>query len=150
MATASDIKPQIETLLLRLGLELYDLVIGHAGRRSAVRVFIDKPGGVTVADCENASKEIAMLLDVEEFSATPYTLEVSSPGLDRPLKNEKDFRRVVGEKVILQVKDSSGGRKTVAGKIVECSAGVVTLQCPEETRTIPLDAIAGGKVEITF
>ena len=142
------IKSVIEKKLSSMGLELYELKYIKAGSRLILRVFIDKDGSVSVDDCEKASHEISILLDVENFSQTPYTLEVSSPGIDRPLTTEKDFRRVVGNDVRLHFRDNEKKNRTVSGRVVACSDGNVAIETTKGLKTVPLPDITGGKIEI--
>ena len=144
------IKPLIEKKLASMGLELYELKCIRAGTRLIVRIYIDKEGSVTVGDCEKANFEISILLDVENFSQKPYTLEVSSPGIDRLLTTEKDFRRAVGNNVKLSLNDIEGKNKTVLGRLVTCSDGNVTIEMINGTQTIPLSDIKSGKIKIKF
>jgi ribosome maturation factor RimP len=150
MATIEEITPAIESLLRRTGIELYEIKYVRAGKRSILRVFIDKEAGVTIDDCENASKDISMLLDVENFSNQPYTLEVSSPGLDRPLRRERDYTRVIGQRVRLQVKEADGRQVTVDGTLTACGDGTAMLLINDAVRPIALESVVSGKVEITF
>ena len=144
------VKPVIEKKLASMGLELYELKCVKAGSRLIVRIYIDKDGSVTVDDCEKASNEISILLDVENFSQISYTLEVSSPGIDRTLTTEKDFRRAVGNTVKLHLKRSEEKNKTVLGRLVTCSNGNINIEMVKGMQTIPLSDINSGKIEIKF
>ena len=144
------VKPVIEKKLASMGLELYELKCVKAGSRLIVRIYIDKDGSVTVDDCEKVSNEISILLDVENFSQNSYTLEVSSPGIDRPLTTEKDFRRAVGNTVKLNLKRSEKKNKTVLGRLVTCSNGNINIEMVKGMQTIPLSDINSGKIEIKF
>lgn len=144
------VKPVIEKKLASMGLELYDLKCVRAGSRLIVKIYIDKDGSVTVDDCEKASNEISILLDVENFSQNSYTLEVSSPGIGRPLTTEKDFRRAVGNTVKLYLKRSEKKNKTVLGRLVTCSNGNINIEMVKGMQTIPLSDINSGKIEIKF
>ncbi len=149
--TLDEIRPIIEGKLKFLRMELYDLKFVAAGRHSVLRVFIDKEGGVAIDDCENASRELSMLLDVENFSATPYTLEVSSPGADRPLATQHDFVKVIGQYVRLELKGEGTQRPVVVGKCVSCADNVLSVEGDDGAeKKIPLDAIAKGKLDIRF
>jgi len=150
MAALDDITPLIEEKLGQLGLELYDIKFLRAGPKSILRVFIDKESGVTIDDCEEASNEISPLLDVENFSNTPYRLEVSSPGADRPLRSEKDFRRARGRSVMVQHKTAEGKQTTVTGLVSDCVDGRVRLQTSEDTAEIALENIVSAKIELSF
>ncbi len=149
--TLDEITPIIEEKLKFMRMELYDIKYVPAGRHSVLRVFIDKEGGVTIDDCEDASREISMLLDVENFSDTPYSLEVSSPGADRPLATQRDFVKVVGQYVRLELKSAEKQKPVLVGKCLSCADNVVTVEGDDGAeRKIPLDQIAKGKLDIRF
>lgn len=150
MRAVDKVTPAIEDKLAKLGLELYELKYFRAGKRSVLRVFIDKPGGVTIDDCENASNELSMVLDVEGFSNRSYTLEVSSPGLDRPLTEERDFRRACGHDVALRLLEPLDGKRRVTGKLMECENEVLRLKKGDEIIPVPLSNVQTGRVEISF
>ncbi len=150
MATIEEVRPLVETKLSQLGLELFDIKYVRAGPKSILRVFIDKDGGVTIDDCEKASNEISIVLDVEDFSGTPYRLEVSSPGADRPLRTEKDFRRAQGRTVNVRFGTALGVQQSVAGEIVDCAGNVLRLAAPHGVIEIELSSIASAKLELSF
>ncbi|MFW6221574.1 MAG: ribosome maturation factor RimP [Fibrobacterota bacterium] len=144
------IRPLIEKKVQSLGLELYEIKYIRGGR-SILRVYIDKESGVTIDDCELVSNELSMLLDVEEFSRSPYTLEVSSPGLDRPLLSTKDFRREIGRQVKLRVQKGDQKVRTISGKLLTCDDSQLQLEVNKnETITIDRSEILSGKVQVTF
>lgn len=126
-------KSQIASLAERVaaatGTEVV-LVELKLGGRSVVRVFIDRPGGVSLADCERFSKRLSVMLDVEDFLPFSYVLEVSSPGLDRPLTREEDFRRFAGREAKLRLRSATGGRKNLQGKILGADRGRVRFELP--------------------
>jgi ribosome maturation factor RimP len=95
------IEKTVEALLKAEGLELIDLEFRKEARGWVLRIFMDKPGGVTLDDCSGISREIGDQIEVNELIPHSYTLEVSSPGLDRPLKKEKDFLRSIGKLIQL-------------------------------------------------
>ncbi|MBN1980228.1 MAG: ribosome maturation factor RimP [Chitinivibrionales bacterium] len=144
----------ISQKLEAMGYELYELKYIRAGSHSILRVFIDKEQGkqgITIADCEKVSTVLSVLLDVENFSTMPYTLEVSSPGIDRILHTEKDFRRVIGKTVRLRVDESLAIKgNTLSGILASCDNGTLTVQTKEDRIPIPLQNVMSGKVEITF
>jgi ribosome maturation factor RimP len=153
MKTLADIRPLIDDKLNFMRLSVYDVKFISAGKRSVLRVYIDKPGGVTIDDCEKASNAISVLLDLENFSNTPYSLEVSSPGLDRVLRGEKDFRMVIGYHVVLRVKDTEKPEiiRDQSGKLSACDHTTLTLELDDEqTMSIPLSNIVNGKIDISF
>ena len=89
----------LEPIITRLGFELVDVEYVKEGGQWYLRAYIDKPGGITVDDCEAVSREFSDILDEKDYIEDSYIFEVSSPGLERPLKKEKDFKRSLGEEV---------------------------------------------------
>jgi ribosome maturation factor RimP len=110
-----------------LGFELVDVELSGGSRR-VLRVFIDKPQGITVDDCAKVSRAISAVLDVEDPVPESYVLEVSSPGLDRPLVSEADFRRFLGEDVKVQVGQPLDGRRRFKGKLLEVTSEAIGLE----------------------
>jgi ribosome maturation factor RimP len=106
-----------EPLLAQLGYELVDLDYAAGRRHALVRVFIDRPQGVGVDDCERVSHELAALLDVEDPVPIAYTLEVSSPGLDRVLRTPAHFQRFAGERIWLELQVARDGRRRYTGRL---------------------------------
>ena len=151
---------RVETLLQpildAMGLELVELEFKKVGRSYLLRVFIDKPDGVNLDDCAEVSRELSVQLDVEDCIASRYTLEVSSPGLDRPLKKEQDFIRYQGRLAVVKttelLKDEKGSpRKTFLGFIEGVEDGVVMIRLKEGPQArIPWDKIAKAHLEFEF
>jgi ribosome maturation factor RimP len=145
------IKSIIVSKCAGLGFELFDLKLYQAGSRAVLRVTIDRAAGVTVGDCEMVSNELSVVLDVEQFlEGRPFTLEVSSPGIDRPLKTERDFKRAIGRFVILQMAPAFEGKKTMRGKVIGCGNGLIECEIGEATVSLPVAMIASGKEELQF
>lgn len=117
----------ISPILWALGLELVEVVCVGQGPRSVVRVLIDKPGGVTVTDCEQAHKALGPALDVADPFPHAYTLEVSSPGLDRPFKRLQDYQRAIGKEVSLKLRQPLNGQWRVSGLLTEADEQAVSL-----------------------
>jgi ribosome maturation factor RimP len=111
-----------------MGMEVVLVELKGGGNRSIVRIFIDQPGGVTLDDCERFSKRVSVLLDVEDFIPFSYILEVSSPGLDRPLTKEEDFQRFVGRKARVRLRSALEGRRNMQGKILGVDQGRIRLE----------------------
>lgn len=153
MASLEDVKPLIEEKLKFLRMDLYDIKFIPAGKNSVFRIFIDKEGGVTIADCEKASNEISMLLDVEDFSPGSYSLEVSSPGADRVLHTQKHFRSVIGQYVNIVMKPQAPDGKTVTllGKCIASRDNEVVIETDNgEEKHVPLSDIDRGTIDIRF
>jgi ribosome maturation factor RimP len=100
------------------GLELVHVEVAGTGRKPTVRIFIDKPGGVTIEDCSNISLRVGKVLDEEDFIPSAYMLEVSSPGLERGLYNLKDFEKFAGQKAKVKTVEAINGQKNFRGTIV--------------------------------
>ena len=110
------------------GLELWDLEFRGGGKARMLRIYIDKPEGVTHEDCANVSREVGTILDVEDAVPGSYTLEVSSPGLDRRLRNAADYERFTGSKVKLQTRDLVENQKHFEGRLKSLQDGKLTLE----------------------
>ena len=122
------IQPSVETL----GYELVGIEYLPQGRHSLLRVYIDSENGITIDDCEKASHQISGLLDVEDVVHGQYNLEVSSPGLDRPLFTESQFERFTGQKVKMKLAVPLNGRKKLKGIIRGVSNGNIELEVNDE------------------
>ena len=124
-----------------LGYETVGVVLEPSGGGSVLRVFIDRDGGISIDDCERASRQIGAVLDVEDPIEESYVLEVSSPGLDRPLLSEAHFVRFAGCQVRLRTTRPMDGRRGWTGRLVGCREGHVVVREGEEDRLIPLDLV---------
>lgn len=140
-------------ILESMGLELVDIEFGKVGRDAVLRLFIDKEGGVMLDDCADVSRELSMILDVEDVITCNYTLEVSSPGLDRPLKKPSDYERFSGRLIKVRtyepLQDDKGNkRKTFLGKLEGLFDGVIRMTLTEgQSASIPLDRVAKANLE---
>lgn len=131
-----------------LGFELEDVELLGSGRRQILRVTIDRPGGVTLDDCEAFSRDFEAILDVEDPIAGPYTLEVSSPGLDRPLKKPVDFEKSVGKLVRVVTRDKVHGRSFLLGRLREVRGDRIRLLLGEEEVEVPFENIKRARLEV--
>jgi ribosome maturation factor RimP len=129
MSSVTDkIEHLIQPILDDLGYELVDIEFQREQRGWTLRIYLDKEGGITLDDCSEASREISTLLDVEDVIASAYQLEVSSPGIERPLKRLSDFDRFAGSPVKIKTiealdPDQSGKRRRTFKGVVEEVAG---------------------------
>lgn len=126
------------------GVELVDLILARAGKRQIVRLIVDCVGGVTIDQCAEVSRRISADLDMADILDGRYTLEVSSPGIDRPLKTAADFRRKVGRDVAVQYAAEADVYETVEGKLGSVTDDSVTVG----NRELKLDRIKEGKVVV--
>ena len=145
-----------EPFTASLGLELAEVEYKQEGGRMVLRLYIDRDGGVTLDDCAAVSRELAEILDVEDFLHGRYNLEVSSPGLNRPLKKPSDYERFTGRLVKIRTfellaDDEGYKRKTFIGELLGLTGGVVRLKLSEgQTAGIPLEKVAKANLEFEF
>jgi ribosome maturation factor RimP len=133
------------------GLELVDVEFRGGGKSRMLRIFIDKPGGVTHEDCANFSREVGTILDVED--AVPggsYVLEVSSPGLDRKLVRPADFERFAGSRVKLTTRNPVEGSRHFVGKLESFREGSLTLDLSGPRKKAGKEPEASKKLEIAL
>ena len=144
----------IETLVTPIvqenRLELVDVEYKKEGKNWFLRIFIDKEGGITVDDCTQVSRRIEDLIEVEEVVPSSYTLEVSSPGLDRPLKKEEDFLRFKGKLAHVTTYTPIHQQKSFKGTIRDFQKDVLFLDIDNQHVEIPKDQIAKARLEIEF
>ena len=131
----------LEPAVSAMGFELWGLEHLSRGRHSLLRVYVDRAGGVTVADCERVSRQLTGILDVEDPIRGSYDLEVSSPGLDRPLFNLDQFRRFAGHEIRLRLKAKVAGRRQISGRINAVGQDSVSIQAGQDQFSIPADMI---------
>lgn len=148
----SQIEILAKPVAARHGCELVDSSFRREGGGWVLRVFIDRVTGVGVDLCAEVSRDLSAELDVADIIDHPYTLEVSSPGLDRPLKTARDFRRYVGKAVKLKTKDAlEGGQRNFPGRIAAVSDDDTTVSIVADdgvTHVIPLAAVAKANLKI--
>ena len=131
------------------GLEVLDVELLGQGRRTLLRITLDKPGGLNVGDCASFSRDMAAALDVEDSIKSAYTLEVSSPGLDRPLKEQRDFERHMGERVKVTLREKLGDVDVFKGTIRGAGeAGAVISADDDLEVTLPYGNILKARLEI--
>jgi ribosome maturation factor RimP len=135
----------LEPTLAAMGYELADLD-AHVGKRGLLRLYIDRPGGVTVDDCQRVSEQVGAWLDVEDPLPGSYVLEVSSPGFDRRLRTAAHFERFGGEQARIELKDVLGGRRKFVGKLAGVEGGEVVLEVDGERVRLPLSEIAVARL----
>ena len=140
-----DVVKLVETTVTGLGYELVDI---ERSGRGMLRVFIDKPEGISVEDCQVVSNQLTRLFTVENVDYD--RLEISSPGLDRPLKKEADFIRFAGEKAQLKLRMPMAGRKSFTGIIVAVSEGVLQMNVDEVPVEIELANVDKARLVPTF
>ena len=138
----------IEPGLLAKGLELVDVEFKKEGKNWVLRVFIDKEGGVTLEDCQKISSLVGDLIEVEEVIEPAYTMEVSSPGLNRVLKKEKDFIKFSGKKIGVQCHAPLNGRKKFTGILKDFKNQSIHLDVDGQLQIIPIHRVAKANLVI--
>ena len=154
MTKRETIESRTESLLLPLteefGFEPIDVEYIKEGGSWYLRVYIDKEGGITVNDCEAVSRRMSDLLDEEDFIDDSYIFEVSSPGLGRPLKKEKDYIRSKGKEIEIRTYRAIDRRKDFTGVLTAWTDDTVTVVSGEETRTFQKKDIALIRLALDF
>ena len=145
-SVADLIKPTLE----KNGIELVDIEHKKTGKIWVLRVFIDKSQGVTVHDCQELSREIEDLIEIHELIDDHYVLEVSSPGLDRPLKKDTDFLRNKGKRIQIKTYSPINNKKENAGTVIDFVNGTLFLEDKKDILKISLTEIARAKLIIKF
>ncbi len=144
----------LEPVVEREGFELVEVEWGREGPAWVLRLFVDRAGGVTIDDCQELSRTVEPILDVEDFIEPSYNLEVSSPGLDRPLRKPADFERFKGQrahvKTFAPIETPTGPRKNWTGTLQGFRDGAVEIDVDGTLHRIPLASIAKAHLEYDF
>jgi ribosome maturation factor RimP len=145
------IRRLIESTVESLGFELVEAELKGGGKNSILRIFIDKPSGISHRDCELVSEQVGTVLDVEDLIPFAYTLEVSSPGLDRKLVKESDYTRFDGKLARIQTRIPLNQQKVFRGRLQGVHDGKVRLELPKGGfLDIPLDVIHEARLEFDW
>jgi ribosome maturation factor RimP len=124
-----------------LGYTLWELECSPGRGNGFVRLYLDAEAGITVDDCERVSRAVSEVLDAEDPVAERYTLEVSSPGLERPLRTAGHFARFVGETVFVELMQPLDGRRRFKGPLTAAGAGTIEVEVDGTRHVLPLDGI---------
>ncbi len=144
--TGEELARLLEPAVERMGYELSDLELKIGGKDGVIRVFIDKPEGVGLSDCEAVSKQISALLDVEDPVPGHYVLEVSSPGLDRRLSKPAHFQRYVGHDVRIKLRTPQDGRRNFRGKLMAAGEERIEVEVDGTLHGLGLAAIESARL----
>lgn len=148
MANIQQVQELIEPAVLALGYELWGVQLISQGRHSTLRIYIDSPEGILVEDCAKVSHQVSGILDVEDPIKPQYTLEVSSPGIDRPLFTLEHYKRYIGEEVTVRLRVPFDGRRKFAGLLTAVESDDIVIRVEDEEFLLPFDAI--DKANIVF
>jgi ribosome maturation factor RimP len=161
-AGAGDIVAQIQAVASRVaacyGLEIFDVQFRREARGMVLRIQIDRPGpaataddSVSVDDCANVSRDLSAILDVEDIVPSAYVLEVSSPGLDRPLRHADDYRRFAGRRAKIVMRHAVDGQTFFRGMLGGVEDGHVLIEAEDRKRhRVPLGVITRANLEVEF
>ena len=147
-ALVKEIEELVSPLLDKEGIELVEILYRREGGKMVLRFLVDVPGGITLAECARLNNQIAKVLDESNIPLENYLLEVSSPGLDRPIKTVKDFLRAAGKKVRLLYSKDGRERVTYIGEVKSVDNENVTLVMEGKEEAIPIDKIVKARLEI--
>jgi ribosome maturation factor RimP len=140
-----------EQVAIDNGLELVHVEVAGPENKPIVRIFIDKPNGVTHEDCSDVSLHLGTILDVEDFIHSAYTLEVSSPGLERGLYKRADFERFAGNLAKMKISNPINGQRNFRGRLLGIDGNEVLFEDRTSGRVrVPLAAITRANLEIDF
>jgi ribosome maturation factor RimP len=137
-----------DPMLSNEGMELVDIEYRRESKGWVLRLYIDKTGGVTLDDCSRMSQEVGRNLDVEDFISDPYTLEVSSPGLARPLRKEKDFMKYRNQMIKVKTIAPVENRRQFKGRLLGISEGRIEMKTDDGMIQIPLSNLAKANLEM--
>jgi ribosome maturation factor RimP len=158
MQPLEHIRAIAERVAATRGLEIWDIQSRREATGHVVRVFIDRPGrsatpdeSVSIDDCEQVNREISTILDVEDPLPFAYTLEVSSPGLDRPLRGPADYRRFVGRLAKIVVREPVDNQKAFEGRLRGVDDDAIVIEAPNgRMHRLPMRLITRGRLEVEF
>jgi len=136
----------LEPTIERLGYEVTDLELKLGGQDGLLRIFIDKEGGVDIDDCEKVSRQVSAILDVEDPLPDRYTLEVSSPGLDRTLTKPAHFQRFMGEDVRVKLRLPLSGRRNFRGALKAADDEHIEVEVDGEVYRLPITTIESARL----
>jgi ribosome maturation factor RimP len=155
---AEQVKALAGRVAAGLGLEVFDVQYRREAAGMVLRVQIDRPGpaasaeeSVSVEDCARVSRDLSALLDVEDIVPAAYTLEVSSPGLDRPLRGAADYARFTGRRAKVVVRSPIDGQGFFKGRLAAVAAGQVTIETDDgRPHVVPIEQITRANLEVDF
>jgi ribosome maturation factor RimP len=144
------IKAESLVLLEKQAVELVEITLRREGPRLALRLLVDKPGGISVNECSQINQQIGQLLDEQNLISESYILEVNSPGLDRPLKSEADYRRVQGKLIRVNLAQRVAEKYLHIGTLSKIEKDKIVITKDNAEVEIPLSLITKATLEIEF
>jgi ribosome maturation factor RimP len=144
------VKALADSYLSSHSIELVDVIYRRESPGMVLRLLVDTHEGITIEQCEKLNQHLSEVLDKENVIEDHYVLEVSSPGLDRPLKTDRDFDRVIGKELIITTFEPIEGKRTLEGKLISCDKEKIVIDALEKDITIPRNKIAKATLDIDF
>ena len=144
--TGEELTKLLEPAIEQLGYELSDLEVKLGGRDGLIRLFIDKPDGVGLEDCEAVSRQVSALLDVEDPVPGHYVLEVSTPGLDRRLTKLEHFQRFMGEDIQVKLRFPVAGRRNFRGALTAADEECIDVEVDGESHRLSIATIQSARL----
>jgi ribosome maturation factor RimP len=145
-----EVSKTIEPILRSQGLELIDVEYNREAQGWVLRIYLDREGGITVEDCAEASRELGAILEVRDLIPNRYVLEVSSPGVTRPLKRPEDFNKYQNRSVKIKLFMPLEGRRNFKGKLLGLKEDKVSVESERRIYEIPIQNIAKANLELDF
>jgi ribosome maturation factor RimP len=143
---ATSLRDRLASVVIALGYEFVGFELQRQGRSSLLRIYIDKPEGILVTDCSKVSRQISAMLDVEDPIKERYTLEVSSPGLNRPLFEIAHFEKFVGETIKVRLHAPVDNRRNIVGKLLKVEGSNIHILLDAEEIVVPFCDIEKAKL----
>jgi len=148
MADITDLEAALSPVVEDHGMEIVDLEYRTERSGWVLRLFVDRPGGVSVEDCARVSRDCSVVLDAEQLISRRYRLEVSSPGIERRLRKRKHFEKQVGQRVHVLFREQVDGRRQVTGNLTEVREDAITVEAQDDTVTVALANVKRAKLKV--
>ena len=150
MSNVESIQALIEPSIEALGYELWGIELVAQGRFSTLRIYVESDKGISVDDCAAVSHQVSGVLDVEDPITNQYTLEVSSPGVDRPLFKKVQYEKYIGQFLRVRLQSPFDGRRKFAGVLMGLESDEIVLLVDHEEYLLPIDAIDRAQLDTTM
>jgi ribosome maturation factor RimP len=151
MRLKEELRNELAAMVQDEGLELLEVEVVGSGPKTVLRLIVDGPAGVTLDQCARVSRQASAYLDVEDPFSHTYTLEVSSPGIERKLYSQADYRRFAGHRVKVRMKPEYRVHRVVSGELLGIEDGVVRVMTPEgETVELPLESVFESRLQVDW
>jgi ribosome maturation factor RimP len=145
-----DLEALVAPVVEAAGLDLVDVELRREGKRRVLRVTVDREGGLDLDTIAEVSERVSRRLDVEGFDPGPYALEVSSPGVERPLRGPGDFGRHVGQEVRVRTSEPVGGARVHRGRLIAAGEDSVTIATDDGERTVAYGNVAAARAVVDW